>query len=379
MHTEVVKMGRFVLIAAFILVCAACAYVKEQSPDTGTTDVPTDTSPDTPLDTVPDTVGDTPEDSVEDVPVDTPLDTPDDTLLDTWDAPLDPDADPADAPLDPDTDPVLDPDADPGTGWGVAVCGTGTVIPDMRSYTDSVTIPALGRVLVMQLDIVIADRVILGIELPFDDLEVSLTSPYSGVSRTFWKNFYSDDTGGLFPDYGFPVTWEIPVWWDTPVGGTWTLDIDDTELTLRTTTLTSWCLTPLDPALHSSAPIHSTLRACAADTGSIPDCDTSVSPPDCPGVGIFEMQIADIVHQNTGSPTLDLTISHSRTRELTVILVSANGYEHTLWDRSTGPMPSTFTLTGMATEWVTGRYQLRVEDHVDGTSGSVTSWCVNAN
>jgi subtilisin-like proprotein convertase family protein len=104
-----------------------------------------------------------------------------------------------------------------------------------------------------------------------------------------------------------------------------------------------------------------------------------MTTPDCPGDAYFEMQIPDIVHQATGSPTLDLTISHPRTRELTVYLTSANGYVHTLWDRSTGTMPSTFTLTGMATDWVTGRYQLHVQDHEETRTGSVTSWCINAN
>jgi subtilisin-like proprotein convertase family protein len=365
-------MKRLIPTTCCILLVLGCASIQEE-PDMIVDDPPIDLG------------GEADVDPGWDPPVDPATETADDPGSETADDPVsepadDPVEDPVtEVPADVGGDPDADPATDPGTGWGVAVCGSGTTIPDRGSYTDSVTIPALGRVLVMQLDIVIADRALFGIEIPFDDLQVALTSPYSGMSRTFWKNFNSDDAGGMLPDYGFPVTWEIPVWWDTPVGGTWTLDIRDTELTLRTTTLTSWCLTPLDPSLHSSTPIHSTMRLCATDTGRIPDCDLTSSPTVCPGEGVFEMQVTDIVHQDTGAPSLELAHTHPRSQELTVILVSANGYEHTLWDRATGSMPSSFSLTGMTGEWITGRYQLRVQDHEETRSGSVTSWCLAVN
>jgi subtilisin-like proprotein convertase family protein len=355
-------MVRCLVIALPIALVAGCAGIQEE-PDTSPFDVPSDPS------------------------TDEPMDVPFDPLEEDAAADPGPDADagePTDAAGDPDADPGTDtaeePDADaatdPLTGWGVPVCGTGTTIPDRGSYTDTVTVGgSLGTFYVMQLDIAIADRVILGIELPFEDLVVKLTNP-TGVERTFWKNFYSDDVGGFVPDYGFPATWEFPVWWGTGVDGLWALEIDDTELTLRTTTLTSWCLTPIDPATHASHPIDATVRACATDTGSIADCD--MTTPDCPGDTYFEMQVADIV-RDTGTPTLDLTHTHPRTRELTIVLTSANGYEHTLWDRSSGTMPSSFTLTGMTGEWITGRYQLHVQDHEETRTGSITAWCLNAN
>jgi subtilisin-like proprotein convertase family protein len=259
----------------------------------------------------------------------------------------------------------------------VPICGSGTTISDRGRYTDSVTIPSLGTVRVMRLDIDIADRRIMGIEIPFDDLVVTLSSP-GGVDRQLWTNFYSDDTGGFFPNYGFPSRWDIPVWWLTSVGGAWDLEIDDTALTLSSTTLTSWCLTPLDPSIHSSTVIGSRLVHVATDTGSVPDCDTSVSPPDCPGVGIFETQVDDII-QATGTPELQLSISTSRWSDLRVVLTGADGSQSVVHNRSSTSPGSVIPLPLMAGEWMTGRYQLRVEDHVDGTTASVTSWSIMAN
>jgi hypothetical protein len=104
----------------------------------------------------------------------------------------------------------------------------------------------------------------------------------------------------------------------------------------------------------------------------------TASPPDCPGVGIFETQVTDIV-KATGTPSLQLAISHGDWSQLRVVLTGADGSSNVLWNRGTGTPPSIHSLSGMTGAWMTGRYQLRVEDHVDGTSGSVTSWTVRAN
>lgn len=361
-------------IAAFsaLLFATGCAQIEEPDfgPDTTTEpvpdtvidtveDLPVDTDPDVPVDTEPDIPVDTGIDTITDTGIDTITDTGVDTITDTG------------------VDTITDTGTDPGAGWGVPVCGTGFTFVDTGAYTDWVTIADLGSVRVMQLDIVINDRVFFGIEIPFDDLTISLTGP-TGTERVFWKEFYSDDTGALFPNYTFPSTWLIPAWWLTSVGGTWTLDLDDNEISGLggvSTTLASWCLTPIDPATHASTTIGANLNACASDTGSITDCDPSGT---CPGVSVYEMQIDDII-QATGTPTLSYSATHADPSQLTIEFTSANGYTQTLWSGGGGAPPSTFDLTGMVGEWMTGRYQLRIEDDTDGATGSVSSWCVNAN
>jgi subtilisin-like proprotein convertase family protein len=371
-----------------VLLVTGCAQIEDPGfgPDTSTeplADTAMDTAPDETVDTVDDVPIDPAVDTDPDVPVDTDLDTGIDTITDTGidtiaDTGIDTIADTGiDTIADTGVDTITDTGTDPGAGWGVPVCGVGYTFVDTGAYTDWVTIADLGAVRVMQLDIVINDRSFFGMEIPFDDLVVSLESP-TGVERTFWKGFYSDDTGGLFPNYAFPSTWLIPAWWLSSVGGTWTLRIDDTELSgipAVSTTLASWCLTPVDPATHASTAIGATLNACSSDTGSIRDCDSSGT---CPGVTVFEMQVGDII-QATGTPTLSYTASHSDPSQLTIEFTSANGYTQTLWSGGSGAPPSSFALTGMTGEWMTGRYQLRVEDDTDGGTGSVSSWCVQAN
>jgi hypothetical protein len=145
---------------------------------------------------------------------------------------------------------------------------------------------------------------------------------------------------------------------------------------MATTTISSWCLTPLDPALHASAPIGARLDHVATDTGAVPDCD--MTTPDCPGDWWFETQVSDII-RSTGTPTLELTLSHADWSQLRIVVTGAGGTEDVVWNRGTGTPPSTFPISGMAGSWMTGRYQLLVEDHVEGVTGSVTRWAITAN
>jgi subtilisin-like proprotein convertase family protein len=134
---------------------------------------------------------------------------------------------------------------------------------------------------------------------------------------------------------------------------------------------------PRDPAadLVEDTP-EDTPEDTAVDT--IPDCDTVSSPPDCPGVGIFETQFDTIV-RSLGTPRIRLALSHSSWSQLRIVLTGADGSESVLWNRSTGTPPSTFDITAMTGAWMTGRYQLRIEDHVDGTTGTLTGWTIMAN
>jgi subtilisin-like proprotein convertase family protein len=196
------------------------------------------------------------------------------------------------------------------------------------------------------------------------------------VERRVWNRFQGEDVGGWLPDYTFTASWPMPTWWLTSVGGTWTLSVQDEEMHCLgpKPTNVSWCLTPLDPAIHASAPVDDPLSACASATGSIGDCDAE----SCPVTTVFEMQVSDIVRAS-GTPTLALSMSHENPSDLEIAFTCANGFEQTLWDRGSGTIPGSFDLTGMTGEWMTGRYQLLVRDNVIGDGGSVSSWCVNAN
>jgi subtilisin-like proprotein convertase family protein len=376
-----------VLAISALLILSHCKGLEEYHADDARVDAQTDTPATDEID-VPDEDLDPSWDMSELPPEDSPADTgfdldAGDTLDTGADTALDPPFDTAaDTSTDPGIDPIpdlpadlcFDPAYDPGI-WGTPVCRTGTTISDTGSYVDTAVVPSPGTFLVMQLDIAIPDRSLMGIELSFSDLVISLTSP-GGVEHVFWSNFLSDDTGSLFPDYAFPSTWLIPVWWCSSCGGTWTLSIDDTSMTMVTTTLTSWCLTPLDPTLHASAPIASRLNHVATDTGSITDCD--LTEPMCPGRSRFETQVTDIII-STGTPVLEVTLSHPDWSQLRIVLTGADGTQETVWDRGTGSPPSTFPVYGMAGAWMTGRYQLLVEDHVSGSTGSLTRWAITAN
>ena len=148
---------------------------------------------------------------------------------------------------EPEPDLITDPDLEPELpmDWDLPVCGTGTTIPDCRAlppdcssafYTDYATLAPLGNGRVMLLEIDIPDRWFLFVRMPFNDLEVSLQSP-SGTSRMFWGRFYGGHSWES--NWDFNASWQIPVFWDEPVGGTWTLTIQDTEFTAQSTELVS--------------------------------------------------------------------------------------------------------------------------------------------
>ncbi|MFH1435322.1 MAG: proprotein convertase P-domain-containing protein [Pseudomonadota bacterium] len=293
----------------------------------------------------------------------------------------DPEPDP-DLVTDPDLEPELPPD------WDMPVCGTGTTIPDCRAfppdcssafYTDYATFAALGNARVMLLEIDIPDRWFLFVRLPFDDLEVSLQSP-SGTSRMFWGRFYGGHSWQT--NWDFNASWQIPVFWDEPVGGTWTLFIQDTEFSGQTTELVSWCLTPLNPDAHASVDPGASLRSCYSSSRSIPDYCYGDPPDPCTTHPVqIEMQVTEFVKLTPPSavPDLTLNITHTDPSDLEIILTSADGRDVTVWNRSPGPIPSTIPLSSLPGIWMTGRWALRLVDHEEGGTGTIYEWCVEAN
>jgi subtilisin-like proprotein convertase family protein len=305
-------------------------------------------------------------------------DTPVDDLLMDPDVPFD---EPPDIPTDPDVDP------EPELPWGVTVCGVPASVPDCTllcltpaTWSDSVILPALGPGKVIELAIDIQGRYILGMMQPFYDLEVSLTSP-SGTKRTFWDRFYGGNSWDS--TYAFTGSWQIPAWWDQDFSGTWTLEIKDYMLTgLLTglaTNVRSWCVTPPDPALFSTADTGAHLRSCFTASHAITDYCQGDSPDSCSTHPVTaEHQVTELI-KSSGTPTLTVDITHPDVSELRIDLKAASGREMTVWNRSAGPLPASFTLTLLGGEWMTGRWALTVTDSSQGNTGVLGGWCLEAN
>lgn len=302
------------------------------------------------------------------------------------------DAAPDDAPVDDaaaDDAPADDSGRDDAGGaWGVPVCDTtAATLPDRplvggaTSLTRSVTLPALGDGRVVRLEIAIPPRRISSvIPVPFDDLRASLRSP-DGTTRTFWFHFQGDASGTL-GDYHFFTPWDLPVWWDRPVGGTWTLTLqDDVHTGLLTsavdTQLTSWCLTPLDPAGHAAIDTGAALRACDSSSHAISDYDCS-SGSSCEHPVTFQLQVTNLVRASA-TPAIVVETTHPDVSQLRIELIGADGSEAVVWNRGAGPLPASLPLSTMTGAWMTGRYQVKVTDLVEGTTGALTRWCIHAN
>jgi subtilisin-like proprotein convertase family protein len=274
--------------------------------------------------------------------------------------------------------------------WGVPVCDPegGTLrdrglVGGPTTLVRTVSVPALGNGRVIRLDVNIDDRAILGIELPFDDLRVTLTSP-AGAARTFWYHFYSDDTGGIFPDYEFPTPWFIPVWWDEPVGGTWTLTMQDDVVTNPfggvPTELVSWCVTALDPAGHAAIDPGVPMSVCDTGSHDITDYCEDDPPDPCTDHPVqFEFMAPEFVRAGGGA-RLVIDLSHPDVSQLEIVVLAANGSEIGVWDRGPAaawtpnvPLP---TLSGV---WMTGRWAIRITDMVEGGTGTLNGWCIEAN
>ncbi len=327
-------------------------------------------------DAVPD-VPPTDDGTTEDAPVD---DAPvDDFAVD--DAPVD-DGATDDAPVD---DGATE---DAGGAWGVPVCNSaGDTLPDPApllgrptTRSQTISLPALGDGRVVRLEISIASRRLSSlIPIPFDDLRASLRSP-DGTTRMFWFHFQGDVSGTL-GDYRFFTPWNLPIWWDRPVGGTWTLTLQDDAnsggLTTIDTHLASWCLTPLDPAGHATTDTAAPLRACDTGSHSISDYDCE-SGSSCEHPVTFQLQVTDLVRASA-TPSLVLETTHPDVSQLRIVLIGADGSEATVWNRGAGPLPSELPLSLMGGAWMTGRYQLKVTDMVAGGTGSLTRWCIHAN
>jgi subtilisin-like proprotein convertase family protein len=271
---------------------------------------------------------------------------------------------------------------DTGAVWGVPTCNTtgGTLrdrgIFGATTLTQSVVVPAMPAGRAVRLEITLNPRRILIAPIPWTDVQAQLQAP-SGTRRTFWKHFEGDPSG-MLGDYAFFTPWVLPVWWGESAGGTWTLTLTDDEMSGTSSTLVSWCVTPLDPATHASTDTGAHMAACDMSSHSIGDYACDADGGSCEHPLTIQLQASDMVRA-AGTPNIRLETGHGDVSQLRIDLIGADGSETVVWNRGAGPLPATIPISAMTGAWMTGRYQLTITDMVAGTSGSLTRFCVEAN
>jgi len=92
----------------------------------------------------------------------------------------------------------------------------------------------------------------------------------------------------------------------------------------------------------------------------------------------FQLQVTNLVRA-LATPAIVVETTHPDASQLRIELIGADGSESVVWNRGAGPLPASIALSAMTGAWMTGRYQLEVTDMVEGTTGSLTRWCIHAN
>jgi subtilisin-like proprotein convertase family protein len=88
------------------------------------------------------------------------------------------------------------------------------------------------------------------------------------------------------------------------------------------------------------------------------------------------MAITAYVRAESATPQLALTLTHGAPTQISIRLTAADGTVYTVKSQGSTTIPTSFSLTGLTSQWLTGRYQLRVTDHTEGTTGSLASWAI---
>jgi len=292
-----------------------------------------------------------------------------------------------DASSDASDDAGGDTDSDVDGDWDDNFCGTPAVLEDTGllgptvNWTDSVQLPALGNLRIMQLEIELPDRECnLGGSQPFDDLTLTATSP-SGTLHVFWARMRGTKQGN---DYAFPTIWHFPQFWDETTGGEWTLKVTDHMgqcLAKVDNNIAKWCFKPLDPDGFSGVDPSAASETCNNTQQTLKDLEEAIDPQDNDvDYPVYStIQVLEFVKAGS-APEITLDIDHNSAQDVEIKLITSDGRSLTVKDDGSGSIPSTYTVSGMAGAWITGHWQLRVVDLEDNdVEGTLNSWCVRAN
>jgi subtilisin-like proprotein convertase family protein len=264
-------------------------------------------------------------------------------------------------------------------GWGEQICHvSGASMTDCSlfgcgdpppSITDSFDVGSVGAGEAVLLQIETPDRVmenIFDITSPFHDIVAELR--HGGQTASFYNHYQGTEYGSLLVTYEFQADWYIPEFWGADMGGEWEIYFEDTEYSGDAFTLDQWCLTFVDPTTTSYA---SSGVWWSSDVGAITDADT-----DGYNSTYYEMAITPYIQFNsaTQTPYLNLTVNHGSLSQLSIQLITADGTTYNVKNEGSTTITSPYYLTAQTSDWLTGRYRLRVRDHVEGVSGSVLTW-----
>jgi subtilisin-like proprotein convertase family protein len=258
-------------------------------------------------------------------------------------------------------------------GFNVPVCVPGGAMPDCginncpslqpKKMDKTLTFGDMGKGEVVRLDLDVTGRSGFA-AMPFSDIKMTLS--HGGVTASYYSNYETPNLGDvLSPKYEFPGSWYLPHFWGQEMGGTWTLHAEDSLYTLgKQFVVNGWCLTFL-PVGAKDKKTAGTWNATAV--GVITD-DAIAS--------VFEMTITDIVTNEAADPVLHLAITHATAKQLDIALTAADGTVIQIKEVGDA-LVEDVPLTGLASEWLTGMYELRITDTVTGTAGTLDAWSIS--
>jgi hypothetical protein len=268
-------------------------------------------------------------------------------------------------------------------GYGDTICQPGGVMPDCPfagpcpvpppSMNQSVTFGAIGSGEVIKLDFYVVTRGGFFPGMPFTDITATVT--HGGTVVNLYNGYVGEEEILVLTTlYDFPITWYLPHTWGQEVGGIWDIDFEDSAFSGSTVfvddfNLTQWCITIL-PAGAMPVQTSGAWAAPAAALGNIP---VAMAPT------IFEMQLDDSVDATGQDVWLELDITHPVDTDIGFGIIAADGTQLVLKAPADPTIESYYEVTGLSTNWMTGRWSLQIVNTGTGstTTAILNSWSIN--
>jgi hypothetical protein len=204
--------------------------------------------------------------------------------------------------------------------------------------------------------------------LPFSDLRGWMEH---GDTTVNFYNAYDGivEVGAMFDSYYFPEIWYLPHFWGQEIDGDWKISFEDSEysgtFTPAPVDVQEICFTFYSPGSVEPA------------TDGEWEADTS-GALGVGGIYFFEMQVEAVGDGSEKGAWLDLDISPINDPQfLEIDLLAADGTLISIKDNTDSTLKSSYEITGMTTNWLSGRYQLQIYNGT-GTAAALNSWSIRA-